>query len=213
MSPGHRILVPFTGVVLAGGRSTRMGTDKAFLALPAPAGGPSRPLVTVARDALHDAGATPVVAVGGDAAGLDALGLVTWPDDHPDAGPLGGLLTALGRTQLDIVVVLTCDMPAIDAASVRGLVQTLSAHPEADAAIPVVDGVAQVLTAAYRRRARVALAAAFAAGERSVKRAATALTVVDVDHLDPGRLVDLDRPEDVENYARADRSRPPQEHL
>jgi molybdopterin-guanine dinucleotide biosynthesis protein A len=48
VSPGHRILVPFTGVVLAGGRSTRMGTDKAFLALPAPAGGPSRPLVTVA---------------------------------------------------------------------------------------------------------------------------------------------------------------------
>lgn len=199
--------MPFTGVVLAGGRSRRMGTDKAFVTVADPAGtGDPRPLATVARDALRDAGGTPVVAVGGDAERLAGLGLDTWPDEHPDEGPLGGLLTALTHAPLDLVVVLTCDMPAIDAASVRGLVQALSAAPEADAAVPVVDGVAQVLTAAYRRRARGPLAAAFDRGERSVKRALVDLEVVPVEHLDPRRLVDLDRPEDLENYALADPS-------
>jgi molybdopterin-guanine dinucleotide biosynthesis protein A len=213
-----RILVPFTGIVLAGGRSARMGTDKAFIPVPVvPTAGTDEvagdavatdtdgfePMAAIALRALRDAGATPVVAVGGDAARLGALGYVTWPDDHPDEGPLGGLLTGLRRAPLDIVVVLTCDMPAIDAASVRGLVQTLSADIDADVAIPLVGGVAQVLTAAYRRRALAPLETAFAAGERSVKRAVRDLRVVRVDHLDPSRLVDLDRPEDVENYARS----------
>jgi hypothetical protein len=77
-----------------------------------------------------------------------------------------------------------------------------------DAAIPLIGDEHQVLTAAYRHRALAPLEAAFAAGERSVKRALHELRVVPVEHLDPRRLVDLDRPEDVENYARSASSPP-----
>ena len=121
-------LTRFSGVVLTGGRSTRMGQDKAFLRL----ADRSEPLVMTSARALRDAGAAGVVCVGGARAKLTALGLDVVPDDHPDEGPLGGLLTGLRVARLPIVVVLTCDMPSIDAVSVRTMVQALIERPDAD---------------------------------------------------------------------------------
>jgi molybdopterin-guanine dinucleotide biosynthesis protein A len=193
-------LVRFSGLVLTGGRSTRMGQDKAFLRLPDRA----EPLVMTSVRALLDAGATEVVCVGGDEPRLRALGLDVVADDQPGEGPLGGLLTGLRVARRPIVVVLTCDMPSIDAVSLRTIVRVLGAQPDAQAAVPVVDGRQQVISAAYRRAARGVLAPAFAAGERSVRRAIAALTVVDVteqDGLDPAAFGDVDQPADLDHYA------------
>jgi molybdenum cofactor guanylyltransferase len=88
--PSVPAVPPFTGAVLCGGASRRMGRDKAFI----PVGG--RTLVRRVADALEAAGATPVVAVGGDLAALRAEGLTAVPDDAPGAGPLAGIVTALG---------------------------------------------------------------------------------------------------------------------
>lgn len=200
----------FTGVVLAGGRSSRMGTDKALIEV----GG--RPLALIAADALRAAGAGRVVAIGGDRDGLEAIGLEVHPDDHPGEGPLGAIVTALGLgLGLDIdlhdgdsggtthiVVVLACDMPTIDAETVAALVDALAAHPDADGAVPVLDGRRQILTAAYRVRLRPRLDAAFAAGERAPRRALEGVEIVEVDGLDPDRLADVDRPDDLQRYAR-----------
>ncbi|MES4792537.1 MAG: hypothetical protein C4321_05700, partial [Chloroflexota bacterium] len=84
------VALTFSGAVLTGGRSSRMGRDKAFVAL----GG--RPLVTYPVGALRMAGATEVFAVGGDRVRLTTLGLSWVPDGHPGAGPLGGICTAIG---------------------------------------------------------------------------------------------------------------------
>ena len=70
-------LPPFSGVVLAGGRSTRMGTDKALVEVD------GRPLVAVVASVLEVAGAAEVFVVGGNAARLADLGLRTVPDDRP----------------------------------------------------------------------------------------------------------------------------------
>jgi molybdopterin-guanine dinucleotide biosynthesis protein A len=185
----------FAGVVLAGGRSTRMGTDKAFLEL-ATIG---KPLVCVSRDALLEAGADRVYSVGGDRERLGALGFDPRPDDYPNEGPLGGLLTGLDLADpsLRAVVVLTCDLPAIDADAVSKLVDTLLSDDHYDAAVPVLDGKRQILTAAYRPRCRVDFLAAFHAGERSVRRVVDRLRVVGVEGIEPHRLRDLDRPDDL----------------
>ena len=66
-----------------------MGRDKALL----PVGGV--PMALRVADALRAAGADEVVAVGGDATALAALGLTVVPDDHPGAGPLAAIVTAL----------------------------------------------------------------------------------------------------------------------
>ena len=195
---GPVTLPRFTGVVLAGGRSSRMGTDKALLVVDVD----GRPLVSRAAQALADASAGEVLVIGGDAPALGALGLDARPDDHPGEGPLGAILTALRLAGEDLVMVLACDMPAIDAASVRAIVGALAAAPEALVAAPLVDDRGQYLTAAYRRGSQALLGAAYRAGERAPRRAAAGLTVVEVAGLDPHRLGDVDRPEDLHRYAR-----------
>ncbi len=77
------------GAVLAGGESSRMGTDKAFIAVH------GEPMVLRAVRALQNAGAQTTVVVGGDTPRFKAMGLTTLADDHPGEGPLGAVLTAL----------------------------------------------------------------------------------------------------------------------
>lgn len=191
-------LTRFSGIILAGGTSRRMGRPKAFLVIQPDL----RPLVLRVRDALSDAGAPEIWTVGGDLDRLRQLGLDAHPDEHPGEGPLGGLVSGLALATWPLAVVLSCDLPAIDAPTVRGLVAALDAEPEADAAVPVVDGHAQVLAAAYRVASAPRLREAFDAGERSVRRALEPLRVVAVDHLEPRVFVDLDVPADVDHYAR-----------
>ena len=187
---------PFTGVVLAGGASSRMGTDKALVDV----GGP--PLVSVAARALVDGGATRVVVVGGDAPAFAALGLETLADHYPDQGPLGGIITALRAAADPVVMVLACDMPAVDGPTVAAIVEALGSHPGAYGAAPTVGERLQILTAAYRRGVLPVLEQAFAAGERAPRRALAGVEVVPVTGLDPDRLADVDRPEDLSRYAR-----------
>ena len=210
-----RILTNFSGVILTGGASRRMGTDKALVPIPRPVD-PARegradpadpahatvPLVAVAAEALRQAGAHDITCIGGDQRALEELGLAWHPDDAPGEGPLAGLVTGLRVAPLPMVVVLTCDLPAIDGASVRGLVNALSLAGDADAAMPERGGRLQILTAAYRRSVLPVLEAAFADGERSVRRAVAPLTIEVIDHLDADRLVDVDSPDDLDRYAR-----------
>lgn len=186
---------PFAGVVLTGGASRRMGRDKAFVDVH------GRPLAAVARDALARAGATEVVAVGGDADRLASLGLRPVADRWPGAGPLGALVTALGAVEAPVAVVLACDLVAVDAAAVRVVLRAL-ATSGADVAVPVVAGRLEVLAAAWSVRCRPALATAFAAGLRAPSRALADLRVHEVRGLPPDSLVDADSPADLARYAR-----------
>jgi len=189
-------LPAFTGVVLAGGASARMGTDKALIEVDGQA------LVARAADALSGAGASTVLVIGGDREAFRGLGLDARPDDHPGEGPLGGILTALRLAADDIIMVLACDMPAIDAESVTAVVSALAGAPRALVAAPLVGQRRQFLTAAYRQRAMAPLEAAYAAGERAPRRAVAGLEVVQVTGLDGHRLGDVDRPGDLHRYAQ-----------
>jgi molybdopterin-guanine dinucleotide biosynthesis protein A len=185
---------PFTGAVLTGGRSTRMGRDKAFVEVR------GTPLVLVAASALRDAGAAPVFAVGGDAetvAGLRSLGLPVVDDRHPGEGPLGGVLSALAEAPTDVVAVLSCDLPHVIADAVEAVVTALDTDRAAAAAVPEVDGRLEVLLAAYRASCLPVLAAAFAAGERSLTRALRQVHVAPVTLADPRWARNANRPEDL----------------
>jgi molybdopterin-guanine dinucleotide biosynthesis protein A len=186
--------VAFAGAVLCGGESRRMGRDKALATL----GG-----VALARrvaDALLAAGAAPVVAVGGDAPRLAALGLVVVPDRTPGEGPLGAVITALGSIEFDVVAVLATDLVAPDPRSVRRLVAALAASA-ADVAVPTAAGRRHHHHAVWRRRAHPVLLDAFAEGERAIKRALDRLVVLEVPGLDPETLDDADRPDELARAA------------
>ena len=184
---------PFAGAVLCGGAARRMGRDKALITLD------GRALALRVADALGAAGASDVVAVGGDAAALAALGLRTVPDEQPGAGPLTGILTALGRPRTDdVVFVASCDLIAPSPAAMAETVAAVVGAADADVAVPVADGRRQWMHAAWRRRCSRPLGAAFDAGERAVHAAVAVagLRVVEL-AVAPAALADADTPADL----------------
>jgi molybdopterin-guanine dinucleotide biosynthesis protein A len=108
--------MPVAGVVLAGGRSSRMGTDKALLAVD------GIPMARRVADALAAGGCDPVWCQGGDADELAAIGLTVRPDpsDHP--GPLAAIAEALAAAAPADLVIAACDLPDLDGATVRAIV-------------------------------------------------------------------------------------------
>lgn len=92
------------GFVLAGGRSSRMGRDKAIVELH------GHTLAALAVNALKASGLS--AAIAGARSGLGHLAPVV-ADEAPDEGPLRGVCTALGSTNAELAVFLPVDLPFI----------------------------------------------------------------------------------------------------
>jgi molybdopterin-guanine dinucleotide biosynthesis protein A len=168
-----------------------MGRDKALLRI----GGV--PMARRVADALLAAGATEVVAAGGDAAGLRAAGLVTRPDGEPGAGPLPAVVDALAHGAQDVVLVVGCDLVAPDPAAMAAVAGALAAEPGAQVAVPVVDGARQWHHAAWRRSALGPLREARSGGVGSLRRAVAGLEVVEVLDVPRAAVADADTPSDL----------------
>jgi molybdopterin-guanine dinucleotide biosynthesis protein A len=195
-SPGRAPApVAFAGAVLCGGASRRMGSDKALLEVD------GRAMAVRVADALAAAGGRPVRAVGGDAAGLAALGLDVVPDLDPGEGPLGGIVTALAALRAEVVFVASCDLVDPSPGAVSATVAALATSPTALVAVPVVTGRRQWMHAAWRAGAAAPLRAAFTAGERAVHAAVAAGGLPVVELALPGPAVaDADTPADLPGH-------------
>ncbi len=174
-----------------------MGADKALLVHD------GVPLVMRVAEALRCAGATSVLAIGGDVTAIEALGVSAVPDCHPGEGPLGGIVQAIAQLgdEDPLVVVLACDLPWVCADAVRDLVQSVGR--EAVGAVTVLDGRREPLAAAWSREAFPMLSAAFEAGERSPTRAMGDLGLVDVVPRDRLWFRDADTPEDLRSSGQS----------
>ncbi len=132
----------WTGVVLVGGGSTRMGEDKALLTFE------GRTFLDRALDVLD-----PVVddlLVIGDPAKYGHVGPFVIADESPGKGPLGGLVTAMRYTSNARVLLLACDMLGVTGALLLRLKELLG-H-QTDAVVPRHHGRVEPLAAAYDRR-------------------------------------------------------------
>lgn len=134
----------WTGVVLAGGRSSRMGSDKAMM--PLHPGGPS--LLDHALDRL--APLVDELLVIGHPELHGHVGPFVIADDLPGKGPLGGLVTAMRYAGQDRLLVLAVDMPNVGHELLLRLTQGLGNFT--DAVIPRHEGRSEPLVGAYHRR-------------------------------------------------------------
>ncbi len=199
----------FTGIVLTGGSSRRMGQDKSVLVVD------GVPLAARVAAALTAAGAVKVLAVGGAAAALERHGLVPVADRWPGAGPLGGMITGLAHVADEegapsIAVVASCDLPRLTDVVVARLVEALAATDPARAmgAVPVVGGIAQTQLVAVRVAARPHLSDAFAGGVRAPKRAlAESVVHVELGGVEAAAVADVDTPDDLAAFSGARRPR------
>jgi molybdopterin-guanine dinucleotide biosynthesis protein A/rhodanese-related sulfurtransferase len=183
---------PYSGVVLTGGQSRRMGTDKALVEVD------GRPMAVRVADALRAAGADEVLAVGGDLDGLRAAGLDARPDPRQGEGPLAGILSAFAVTRHDLVVILATDLAWIEPGVVRVLLSAAHAEPGRAPAVAVArTDRLEPLCAAWRvSRCRPVIEALYDAGERAVHRALAHLDAVDV-AVPPRAVANANTPEDL----------------
>jgi molybdenum cofactor guanylyltransferase len=100
------------GFVLAGGRSSRMESDKALQLFR------ERPLIVQALRLLKDAGVAGAIA--GSRSALDGFAPEI-PDTYVDAGPLGGVHAALSATDADWNLFITVDAPLMAPSLLRCL--------------------------------------------------------------------------------------------
>lgn len=179
----------FSGAVLTGGRSTRMGADKALM----PVDGV--PMALRVANAMRAAGAADVKAIGGDAESLHRLGLRTVPDAAPGEGPLGGIISALRASRQALVVVTACDMPWIEAEQIAPLVDALARSDQSVVAVSAAGSHPQPLHAAWRVSGIEELQQLFDAGERAPSRAMRALAHLTIELGDGRWATDLDTPD------------------
>jgi molybdopterin-guanine dinucleotide biosynthesis protein A len=134
----------FGGIVLCGGKSTRMGRPKLSL----PFGGETM-LARVVR--IVGEVVSPVVVVAAPGQELPELpaGTLLTRDEIQDQGPLGGLAAGLAalRTRADAAYVSSCDVPLLEAAFIRAMVEALGTH---ELAIPRDGEYHHPLAAVYR---------------------------------------------------------------
>ena len=131
-----------TGIILAGGKSSRMGRDKGLCLL----GG--KPMISYAVRVLEPFSRSLVVGANEDA--YEQLGYPVIRDLFPGIGPIGGIYSCLSACRTKGAFVLSCDMPLLGG----DLIAHILAHREGvQAVVPCFRGRPEPLCAYYRQDA------------------------------------------------------------
>ena len=170
-----------------GGRSSRMGRDKALL--------PYR------GGSLAGAVARAVECAAGRVTLVGNPGIGGIADLYPGEGPLGGILTALHHTTAEWNLVVACDMPGISSELLGRLLEAAE-ESGADALLPSgPSGKVEPLCAVYRRQSLEQMEANFARGIRKVTAALEGLATVRLAVPELAPFQNVNTPEDWEPYA------------
>jgi len=153
--------VPHVGaLVLAGGKSTRMGgMDKAFLRV----GG--EPVVARTLALLRGCFAE-VVVVSNQPDKYSELAVVVASDEFEAAGPLAGIHAGMGRLSCPYAFVVACDMPFL---RIEPIAYLIAAIRKQDAIIPRWDNDIEPLHAIYATSLRPRIADALSSGTRAIR--------------------------------------------
>jgi molybdopterin-guanine dinucleotide biosynthesis protein A len=129
-----------TVAIMAGGKSSRMGTDKSFIPLQ------GRPMIEHVISKVIDLGNETII-IANDFDSYRYLGLPIYGDIFTDSGPLGGLHTALTIASNPYTLVVACDMPWLNQSLLKYLISLKST---ADVVVPRWNRFPEPLHAVYR---------------------------------------------------------------
>ena len=182
-----------TAIIMAGGDSQRMGTDKANVTLG------EKTLLQAVIATMRQLFPQVIVSVRQPRPGID---LPQVCDEQPNGGPLAGLAASLGKITTPWAFTVACDMPFV----VPEVVELLAGYRlQHQAVVPVVHGHPQPLAAFYAAGCLAPLRVSLAAQQKSLRGA---LQQLDVRYVDEAEMLqadphlrsffDLDTPQDVE---------------
>jgi molybdopterin-guanine dinucleotide biosynthesis protein A len=158
-------VTPLYGLLLAGGRSKRMQTDKAALSYGA------RAQLVEAFDLLSRHVERAWISVRADQASEKLrAGFPQIVDGRPGRGPIAGIIAAQARHPDAAWLVVACDLPRLDGATLDDLKFRRDPRRLATAFMSAVDGLPEPLCAIYEPASREAILAHVAAGRDCPRR-------------------------------------------
>lgn len=174
---------PITGILLCGGSSSRMGTDKANLTLDGIS------FLDIALSKL-DSLCSDVIVSGREVPGRRCV-----QDVVCGLGPLGGLHSALLACNTKWALAISCDMPQFEISIAEELANHITEDVQAIVPVTCVQQV-QPLCALYRMDALDCIDGCLSSGKRSMKALLDTLKVTYVNFLDSRPFLNVNTPED-----------------
>jgi molybdopterin-guanine dinucleotide biosynthesis protein A/nucleoside-triphosphatase THEP1 len=194
-----------TAIIMAGGDSSRMGTDKSML----PIKGQS--MIEAICEQLR--GSFDQILISADKVDKFAfLGFEVVPDKVPEQGPLMGIASALEASANELNFVIACDIPKINLACVNRML-TEALKSQADIVVPTTrkrevsktekrDTRYEPLFAIYRKSALEAINKTLSSGKRKITDVFTLCTVKHIELDDTDWLVNLNTMADYEEFQK-----------
>ncbi len=194
--------VPMTAIILAGGKSSRMGCDKALLGF-----GEETILESLAQLTASIFSETFIItSQSKNYRQLDLKGAVIFNDFLENKGPLAGLYTGLAYSTHQVSCVLTCDMPLVHASLLRKLVSFW--QEGFDAVCPEdSEGRSQPFPGIYCRSSRHFIRLLLDRGETAMRRLFDILVIrpLVLDKKESEVLVNMNTPKDYEQVSKKKR--------
>lgn len=136
----------WTGIILAGGLSSRMGTNKTLLVLN------DATVLERTAAALAPEVSQILISAGEHTRDYERFGYPCVPDHYPGKGPLAGLHAALQASRTDWNMVCACDMPRVQTNLFAGLKRIAAeSDMQAPVIVPRVNGRIHPLAGVYHR--------------------------------------------------------------
>ena len=130
-----------TIAIQAGGKSSRMGTDKSFVMFN------GRAMIEIVLEKVADLGSE-IILITNKPDNYRQLGVPLYPDILPEKGPLGGIYTAVAKAQNPHTLIVACDMPWLN----RDLLEyQIGLRNEADIIVPRWQKFPEPLHAIYNK--------------------------------------------------------------
>lgn len=176
--------IDVAGIILAGGRSTRFGSDKAFALFH------GEPLLQHAVNGLSSLANEILLVTSADTVlpevgSIRPLRLVI--DEIPDAGPLAGIQAGLAATTAEVAIITAVDIPGISPDLLAWMRDRIGKY---DAVVPVEQGRTHLFPAILRRAA--ALEASLRLLHQGERRARLLFDALETDLVDGEELRELD---------------------
>jgi molybdopterin-guanine dinucleotide biosynthesis protein A len=183
-----------SGLILAGGRSSRLGTEKALIDFE------GQPLVFRVADRMARV-AEPVLLATGSPGRLGPVGYPEIADATPEGGPLSGLVAGLQASSHELMAVVAVDMPHLSP-ELLGFLASLRRGE--DAVVPVGATGLEPLHAVYATSALPVMREALAGGRYGLRHLLQNLRVREVRAsewaamaIEPRFAFNINRPEDL----------------
>ncbi|MBC7075768.1 MAG: molybdenum cofactor guanylyltransferase [Syntrophomonadaceae bacterium] len=130
-----------SGVILAGGKSSRMKSNKAFAKIV------GKPSIEIIIDRFTSFFAETMI-ISNEVEVYQGCGIKIYPDVYPGLGPISGIHSGLYHSNTDGIFVIGCDMPFVNMELVQLMLEKLEGY---DAVVPEIDSFLQPISAVYRK--------------------------------------------------------------